>query len=192
MTSDSTGRQSQITAIQQDDPSLRPLQLVADYAAGPELLRAAVAGMTAEELLARPVPGKWSTLEVVCHVCDSEQFFADRMKRTLALDRPLLVAADPRPYADAVRYHDRDLEEELALVTLTRRQVARILQSIPDEAWKRTGVHTEGGLVTLRQLILHATRHLKHHIQFIEEKRQALATNAARNGGPPYAGAGPP
>jgi GNAT superfamily N-acetyltransferase len=131
--------------------------------------------MTRDQLVARPVAGKWSTLEVVCHVCDSEQFFADRLKRTLALDRPLLVAADPQTYTEAVRYHDRDLEEELALVALTRRQVARVLKLVPDEAWRRIAVHTEGGLVTLRQLLLHATRHLTHHVRFIEEKRQALA-----------------
>src|SRR3954469_17060453 len=107
MKSDPVGRHGQVVALQQDDPSLTPAQLVADYAAGPELLRASVAGMTAEGLLARPVPGKWSTLEVVCHVGDSEQFFADRMKRPLALDRPLLVPADPQPYPAAVRYHDR-------------------------------------------------------------------------------------
>jgi hypothetical protein len=34
---------------------------------------------------------------------------------------------------------------------------------------------SEGGLVTLRQLVLHATRHLTHHVRFIEEKRHALA-----------------
>ena len=30
---------------------------------------------------ARPVPGKWSTLEVVCHLVDSEQAWCHRMKR---------------------------------------------------------------------------------------------------------------
>jgi GNAT superfamily N-acetyltransferase len=175
MATSPTEPHSQITAIQRDDPSLGPAQLIADYEAGPELLRAAVAGMTAEELRLRPVTGKWSTLEVVCHICDSEQFFADRIKRTLALGRPLLVAADPQPYVEAVCYHDRHLEEELALVALTRRQVVRILKLVPTEAWQRTAVHTEGGLVTLRQLVLHATRHLMHHVRFIEEKRQALA-----------------
>jgi hypothetical protein len=72
-------------------------------------------------------------------------------------------------------YHDRDSEEELALVALTRRQVARVLKLVPAQAWQRTAVHTEGGLVTLRQLVLHATRHLKHHVRFVEEKRRALA-----------------
>jgi GNAT superfamily N-acetyltransferase len=167
--------QSQITDIQRDDPSLGPAQLVADYEAGTELLRVAVASMTRDELLARPLAGKWSTLEVVCHICDSEQFFADRIKRTLALNRPLLVAADPQNYPETARYLDRDLEEELALVALTRCQMARILKLAPAEAWQRTAVHTEGGMVTLRQLLLHATRHLKHHVRFIAEKRQALA-----------------
>ena len=37
------------------------------YLAGVQTLRDAVAGLTREQLLARPVPGKWSTLEVVCH-----------------------------------------------------------------------------------------------------------------------------
>jgi GNAT superfamily N-acetyltransferase len=165
----------QIAATRQDDSSLGPLQLTEGYGAGPDLLRAAVAGMTREELLARPVPGKWSTLEVVCHIADTEQFFADRMKRTLAMNRPLLVAADGWLYPEAVRYHDRDPEEELALVTLTRRQMARILKLVPEEAWTRTAIHTETGLVVLRQLVLHAIRHLKHHVAFIEGKRQALA-----------------
>ncbi len=191
MANNSTGRQDLIAAIQRDDPSLEPEQLVADYEAGPGLLRAAVAGMTRDELLARPVPGRWSTLEVVCHICDSEQFFADRLKRTLAMSRPLLLGADPDHYPEAVRYHDRDLEEELALVALTRRQMARILKLVPAEAWLRTAVHSEGGLVTLRQLVLHATRHLKHHVGFIEEKRQALAYAASNNPPIPFSVGGP-
>jgi hypothetical protein len=52
MTTDPTGRQSLIAAIQRDDPSLGPEQLIAAYEAGPDLLRAAVAGMTRDQLLA--------------------------------------------------------------------------------------------------------------------------------------------
>src|SRR5262249_6379596 len=152
-------QQDTITARQRDDPSLGPAQLVADYEAGPELLRASVAGLSEEQLRLRPVAGRWSTLEVVCHIGDSEQYFAARPRRALASPRPLLAAADPGPSVEAARYPDRDLAGELALVALPRRQMARILKLVPDEAWARTAVHTEGGLVTLRQLILHAIRH---------------------------------
>jgi uncharacterized damage-inducible protein DinB len=162
-------------AARQDD-SRTAAELIAAYEAGTGLLRAAVTGMSPEQLRSRPVAGKWSTLEVVCHVSDCEQFFADRMKRTLAMDRPLLVGADGWRYPEPVRYHDRDLDEELALVDLTRRQMARILKRVPGEAWQRDAVHTETGVVSLRQLLLHAVRHLEHHVVFIQEKRRALGT----------------
>ena len=44
--------------------------MITDYLAGPQVLRQAVAGMTQEELDARPILGKWSTREVVCHIAD--------------------------------------------------------------------------------------------------------------------------
>jgi hypothetical protein len=44
--------------------------LIKQYLAGPDLLRRAIAGMEKEQLLARPIPGKWSTQEVVCHLAD--------------------------------------------------------------------------------------------------------------------------
>src|SRR5437762_13456366 len=163
-----------VADAQRDDPDLTPADLISAYEQGVLELQLAVAGMTVEQLRSRPVAGKWSTLEVVCHVSDCEQFFADRMKRTLAMDRPLLVGADGWRYPEAVHYHDRDLDEELALVGLTRRQLARILKLVPEQAWRRPAVHTEAGLVTLRQLLLHAVCHLEHHVAFLEEKRAAL------------------
>ena len=58
--------------------SNRLAKLLNDYIAGPEMLRHAVAGMSREQLLARPIPGKWSTHEVVCHLADCEILYADK------------------------------------------------------------------------------------------------------------------
>src|ERR1051326_7254869 len=102
--------------------------LIDSYLAGPQTLRQAVAGMTREQLQARPVPGKWSTLEVVCHLADFDPILADRMKRVTAEDRPQLLGADEQRFAAALAYHERDLEEELVLVEHTRSQMARILR----------------------------------------------------------------
>src|SRR6266511_4676282 len=98
--------------------------LIDSYLAGVDLLRQAVAGMTREQVVARPVAGKWSTLEVVCHLADSDPILADRMKRVLAEDRPQLLGADEKCFAAALAYHERDLEEELALIAHTRSQMA--------------------------------------------------------------------
>jgi uncharacterized damage-inducible protein DinB len=150
-----------------------------------------VDGMTTKHLRARPIPGKWSALEVVCHIADSEQFFADRLKRTLARDRPLLMGADGFRYPEPVCYHQRDLGEEVELVRVTRQQMARILRLVPAEAWERTAVHSETGLVTLRQLLLHAVNHLRHHLRFISEKRAAFDSGDSRSPGDHPGGVGP-
>jgi hypothetical protein len=149
-------------------------ELIEDYLAGIGMLRQAVAGMRREQMLARPVPGKWSTLEVVCHLADFEPILADRMKRVIAEDRPALLSADENRFAAALAYHNRDLEEELTLIEQTRRQMARILGSLRPEVLTRVGVHNVRGPLTLEQLLKGATGHIPHHVKFIGDKRRAL------------------
>jgi hypothetical protein len=115
---------------QRDDPDLTPADLISAYEQGVEDLRLAVVGMTVEQQRSRPVAGRWSTLEVVCHIADCEQFFADRIKRTVAMDRPLLLGADGFRYPEPLRYQGHDLELELDLVADTRRQTAHTLRLI--------------------------------------------------------------
>src|SRR6478672_5806597 len=81
-------------------------QMIEEYLAGPAAVRKAVAGMNAEQVRARPVAGKWSTLEVVCHLADFDPILADRMKRVIAEDRPTLVGADENRFAASLAYHD--------------------------------------------------------------------------------------
>jgi hypothetical protein len=60
--------------------------------------------MTRDQLLARPIPGKWSTQEVVCHLADYESIYADRMKRVIALKEPELLKGDPGLFAARLAY----------------------------------------------------------------------------------------
>jgi hypothetical protein len=149
--------------------------LLAEYLAGPGLLRRAVAGMTRDQLLARPIPGKWSTQEVVCHLADYEPIYADRMKRVIALQGPELLQGDPGLFAARLAYDHRDLEGELALIELTRKQMGRILRALQPEDFQRRGLHSRDGAVTLEVLLQRITAHIPHHVRFIEEKRRALA-----------------
>jgi uncharacterized damage-inducible protein DinB len=148
--------------------------LIEAYLAGPRELRRAVSGLTPEQRLARPVPGKWSVLEVVCHLADFEPILVDRMKRVIAEDRPLLIGADEKRFAATLAYHQRDLEEELALIELSRSSMARILRQLPEEALQRVGMHNERGPLTLERLLTICTNHVPHHVSFIREKRRAM------------------
>jgi len=148
--------------------------LIDQYRAGPDALRKAVKGMTRDQLTARPIAGKWSTLEVVAHIADFEPILAERMMRTISHERPLLLTADENLFAAALNYHDRDVEEELGLIDLTRKKMARILRGLKPEAANRVGIHTFKGLVSLEALLTSAVNHIPHHVPFIEEKRKAL------------------
>jgi uncharacterized damage-inducible protein DinB len=148
--------------------------LIDAYLASLPRLRGAVAGLSPEQLRSRPVPGKWSTLEVVCHLVDSEQAWCHRMKRVIAEERPLLIGYDETRFTRSLPYHDANLEDELALLEAMRRQMAGILRTLPEAAWSRTGVHNERGLMTLEEMLQAETDHVPHHLAQILEKRGAM------------------
>src|SRR5215471_2323136 len=85
------------------------------YLAGPIQLRSAVAGLSREQLISRPVAGRWSVLEVVCHLADTDANIAHRLKRVLTEERPVFDRVKPELMLAALAYHDRDVEEELGV-----------------------------------------------------------------------------
>ncbi len=153
-------------------------ELLAAYLDGPPSLRRIVSDMTTEQLRARPVAGKWSTLEVVCHLVDSEQAWCHRMKRVIAEQNPLIIGYDETRFTAALAYHAHDLEEELTLLDCMRKQMARVLAGVSAEAWSRACVHSERGLMTLAEMLKAEVDHIPHHIRHIGEKRAALGLAA--------------
>lgn len=149
-------------------------RLIDTYLAGHQTLRQAVAGMTNEQLDARPIPGKWSTREVVCHITDYEFIYADRMRRVITEDEPVICGGNPDALVARLAYGSRDIEEELALIELVRKQMARILRALQPEDFKRRGIHDKRGPMTLATVLERLNGHIPHHLQFIEEKKKAM------------------
>ena len=87
-----------LTMMQRED-ALGSADLIVVYEQGIDDLRTAVAGMTAEQVLRRPIPGKWSALEVVAHIADTEIFFTDRIERTTLASVRVRPPFSPRPIA---------------------------------------------------------------------------------------------
>jgi uncharacterized damage-inducible protein DinB len=149
-------------------------ELIDEYATGPQKLRDVIAGMTPGEIDAAPVPGKWSTRQIICHLADFEPVYADRIKHVIAEKQPSFAGGFHQQFAEHLAYDQRDIEEELTMIEVTRSQMARILRSLPLDAFVRTGIHSVDGPMTLRSLLERITNHIPHHSQFIEEKKQAL------------------
>ena len=100
------------------------------------------------------------------------------MKRILAEQNPPLAAGDPDEFAAALAYESRNVEEELAVIESIRRQSGRILATLSDEQFERTGRHSTDGELKLKELLRRISNHVPHHVTFIEEKRKALGLDA--------------
>ena len=150
-------------------------QLIDDYLAGPQMLRAAVAGMTAEQLDARPIPGKWSTKQVICHIADFEPVYVDRMKRVIAENEPTLFSGDPDLFATSWPTTSGTWPWNWTSSNPHGSTWGRSCESLKPEDFQRRGIHSEAGPITLEKLLTNITNHIPHHVKFIDEKRAALA-----------------
>lgn len=150
-------------------------ELIEAYASQPESLVRYFNGVPREKLTARPVAGKWSMLEWLAHVVDSDVVIADRIKRCIAEERALLIGFDERLFAERLFYHEREPAEELELMKSVRRQTARILRKLAPEAWDKLAVHNERGFQSTKLLVQIGVGHINHHLPFLIEKCRALS-----------------
>jgi DinB superfamily len=148
--------------------------LIDQYLAGSDILGRSIKSMSDEQLDAKPIPGKWSTRQVVCHIVDFEPIYADRMKRVIAENCPTFFGGDPDIFAAGLAYDHRPVGTELELLTAVRAQMATILRELKAEDFQRTGNHSEAGTLSLETLLQRITGHVPHHVTFIDEKRKAL------------------
>ena len=149
-------------------------EAIEHYAAGGQRLSLAIRGLEAADLALTSEPGTWSIQQLVVHVADAELALADRMKRVIATDNPPLLAWDENAFMAALRYDQQSVDDAVALVDLTRRQVGRILRALSAAAFDRAGVHSEAGHLTLADLVVRADKHLDHHLAFVAGKRERM------------------
>ena len=144
--------------------------LITVYKAGPTRLGGALAGLSDEELKARPRDGKWSAQEVALHVTDAEIMGAARMRQAWAEPGSAFAVYDQNAWASRLDYRGReskDVLNALKLFSLLRRSGTRLLESAGHEDWKRWGSHLEWGALTVRQLLELYADHAERHIEQI-------------------------
>jgi uncharacterized damage-inducible protein DinB len=148
--------------------------IIDEFESGGPILRRAVAGLTPDELKARPGPGDWSIHEIVIHLTDSDEIAIDRMKRIIIEDNPTQLWADETAYIQRLYPHDQSLEDALTIFEAGRRQFARVLRKLPDAAFERHGTHNKKGRVTLAEMVASYAGHVNDHMKFLLGKRERL------------------
>jgi uncharacterized damage-inducible protein DinB len=141
------------------------------YERGGEILRDAVAGLSRDQLLAHPVPGTWSIQEIVIHLMDSDLIAIDRMKRMIAMEDPQLIGYDEAAFSKKLAYDQQSAADAVTILDLSYRNFAKVLRTLPADAWSRRGNHNERGPVTLGDYLQSMNKHMDHHLAFVKEKR---------------------
>ena len=156
--------------------------VIEEYLAAIETVRAAFGDMSRELLFARPVAGMWSSQEVLCHLVDTDLASALRIRAALTRDCPRLQTATREEITTGLAVDARDAAEELTLFQTIRCETARIVRAMLPNALDRQAVLvTADGAETTRtvqQFLTGITKHVAHHLAFVYEKRRALGLAA--------------
>lgn len=148
--------------------------LIHEYELGGERLRNSIQGLTLEDMLAYPVPGTWSILEIVIHLMDSDLVATDRMKRIIAMDEPKMLGYDETAFVQKLFPAEQSPADAVVIFDLNRKLFSKVLRKLPAEAFDRKGHHDERGVVTLGGMVQLYVKHLEHHLKFIVDKREML------------------
>ncbi len=114
------------------------------YAGGADAVDRTLEGATETDLDRRPPSGEWTAREVVHHLADSEAMAYIRLRRLIAEDRPVIAGYDEPEWARRLHY-DRPIGSSLAVLRAVRAASLELLQGLDDDAWERSGTHTESG-----------------------------------------------
>lgn len=136
-------------------------------------LRAATDGLSAEDARRPEGPGKWSVVEVVQHLADSELVYGYRLRAIVAEDEPALAGYDQDAWAQRLGYTDESLEDALDEVAVLRRRNLRFLERLSEEEWERAGRHSERGRESVRRIVRLLAAHDLVHLRQIERIKRA-------------------
>jgi hypothetical protein len=140
----------------------------------PAHLRAAVTGLTGEQLDTLYRPGGWTVRQVAHHVPDSHLNSYLRFKLALTEDEPTIKPYDQSRWAELADVRMAPVETSLVLLESLHHRWVSLLRSLSEADFARTFRHPEIGIVRLdRNLALYAW-HGRHHVAHITSLRERM------------------
>ncbi len=141
-------------------------------------LRAAIAGLSDEQLSTAEAPGKWSIRQVVRNLADSEIVLAWRLRMILAHEQPPLTGYDQDLWAERLGYAAADVTESLEEFAVLRRGHMRLLDQASPKELERYGVHAERGNESVAHLMRMYAGHDTLHLRQIARIRSSFGKSA--------------
>jgi uncharacterized damage-inducible protein DinB len=138
----------------------------------PKAMRAAVAGLSDEQLDTPYRDGGWTVRQVVHHVPDSHMNSYIRCKLCVAEDNPRITAYNQDDWVLFADAHRAPIAPSLTLLDALHERWVQFLRSLPESAFTRTLQHPENGTMTLAHVVFLYQWHSKHHVAHIVSLRQ--------------------
>lgn len=154
-------------------PEGSPLDLLAKQ---PANYRQLLGRMTDEQAGAPTAPGKWSTKQVLGHLCDAERVMAYRAMRFARGDTKELQGFEQDDYVREAGSDARKLEDLLGELENLRKSTLALFSSLPAGAEMRSGV-ANGKPVTVRALAYIVAGHTQHHYELLKSQLAAKAAH---------------
>jgi uncharacterized damage-inducible protein DinB len=139
-------------------------------ASTPQALKAAIRGLPKKVLVFTPAPGKWSILEILCHMRDMERdAYLARYRRILAEDEPRLPDLNGEALAIERDYRNAKAADVVREWLSLRRENLQMLRKTGRAQWARAGVHETAGRLTMEDIIRrHAVGNDEAHLGQID------------------------
>jgi hypothetical protein len=137
-------------------------------------LRAAFDGLDDATIRLPEAPGKWSILDVVRHLADSEVAFGWRLRQVIAQDRPTITGFDQDAWGARLGAAYPDVQAAIQQIAVLREGHLRLLGSLPETDWERVGLHAERGPESIRLMAKLYAGHDMVHLKQIARIREAL------------------
>jgi hypothetical protein len=158
--------------------TLGHLDLIEPLRALPEELARELRGISEREALYREAPESWCLKEQLGHLRDYAEVTHKRLYMVSTQTDPRLEPYDQDAYAREHRYTEREVDQMLIELRDHRAATVELLTSLVNWNWARTGVHTELGRMSIRQMVERMIRHEAGHLADVRRLR-ALARERA-------------
>jgi DinB superfamily len=152
-------------------------QWIDEIAAAPAHLRAAVSGLSPQQLDTPYRPGGWTVRQLVHHVPDSHLNSYMRFRLALTEPEPTIKPYDQARWAELPDSRTAPIEMSLSLLESLHERWVILLRSLTPAEWKRTFRHPELGVVHLEQTAALYAWHGRHHVAHITSLRQRMGWN---------------
>ena len=134
----------------------------------PARIATLVAGRPLDDLRWTPTPGRWSIVQILSHLADTEIVFAYRVRMMLSASGTTIQAFDQDAWSRSQHADASDPYASMALFAAVRASMVGLLRSLTDEELDRYGMHEERGKETVRHLMRMYTGHDRNHLAQIE------------------------